>query len=117
MTDTTLTIEKLRQAKAIIDQTAPIAGLEIIESPHLVETVEDWSQVRSPSRAERRRKQGHPQRIRYLTVPRSDILAVGDTVYIHPDTMRKAMEMAGDSIRRQQEGMIYGVLRGSHDDN
>jgi hypothetical protein len=36
-------------------------GVRIIESVRMVDQVEDWSRVRSPSRAARRRRQGHRQ--------------------------------------------------------
>ena len=43
--------------------TPTIAGIRVIESVEAYEPVEDWSRVRSPSRAARRRRQGHPQNI------------------------------------------------------
>jgi hypothetical protein len=39
------------------------AGVRIIESLHMVDRVEDWSRVRSPGRAARRRRQGHRQNL------------------------------------------------------
>jgi hypothetical protein len=39
------------------------SAMRIIESVEAYEPVEDWSHVRSPSRAERRRRQGHRQNI------------------------------------------------------
>jgi hypothetical protein len=59
-------------------------GLRIIESLHMVDTVEDWSQVRSPSRARRRRRMGHPQRIRIITVPKSEAYQIKDSLIMHP---------------------------------
>lgn len=41
----------------------PLNSVRIIESAEAYEPVEDWSRVRSPSRAERRRRQGHRQNI------------------------------------------------------
>jgi hypothetical protein len=38
-------------------------GVRIIEDRSLVDYVEDWSKVRSPARARRRRKLGFPQNI------------------------------------------------------
>ena len=54
MTDATLTIEKKRRAQAYLNQSmaAPVLGIQIIETAVMAETIEDWSQVRSPSRAE-----------------------------------------------------------------
>lgn len=48
-------------------------GMTIIETPHAYEVVEDWSDCRSPSRARRRRAQGHRQRVK--RVKRDLILA------------------------------------------
>jgi hypothetical protein len=40
-----------------------IGGLRIVTSDVVGDAYEDWSAVRSPSRARRRRAQGHPQQI------------------------------------------------------
>lgn len=50
------------------------------------DTAEDWSQVRSPSRAARRRRQGHRQRIVYRQEPRREILYVEaqHAMFMHP---------------------------------
>jgi hypothetical protein len=66
------------------------AGMRIIEDRTLVDVVEDWSRVRSPSRARRRRKLGHPQRIYSREVPREDVYVVeGHTMIMHPEAARK----------------------------
>lgn len=67
----------------------PSGGLRIIEDPHMVETVEDWSEVRSPSRAARRRRQGHRQRIRYVSRPKRDVFKIGSALVMHPDMARE----------------------------
>lgn len=59
----------------------------IIESLALVDyddPQEDWSGVRSPSRAKRRRKK-HRQNIRIWYPPRKDGFMIEGTVYMHPD--------------------------------
>ena len=64
----------------------PWSGLRIIESPHLVDgPFEDWSQVRSPSRAARRRKK-QPQRIRIFYKPSEQCihLVEQNAVVMHP---------------------------------
>ena len=73
------------------------AGLRLVSDPNMVETVEDWSQVRSPSRAARRRRVGHAQRIRYVTRPMRQVYQVGDAIVGHPDTIRAVM----DTVDRQ----------------
>ena len=59
-------------------------GLDIIESHLMAETVEDWSEVRSPARAKRRRRLGHPQRIRLRLVPLKEAVQIGNTLVMHP---------------------------------
>lgn len=68
-------------------------GFQIIENPLPVDTIEDWSRVRSPARARRRRKLGHPQRIEMVTVPKKEVFAFGDKLVMHP-------EMAAEFRRR-----------------
>ena len=69
-------------------------GLRVVEDVFMTDTVEDWSQVRSPSRARRRRRQGHPQRIRYVQVPKADVYLIGKpahTMVAHPEAIRALM--------------------------
>lgn len=69
-------------------------GLKIIESEHMVDgPFEDWSAVRSPARARRRRRKGYPQRIRTYWTPKPDLLRTSTGVFIgHPATVRKLRE-------------------------
>lgn len=60
-------------------------GQEIHRSAVLTEWIEDWSGVRSPARARRRRKQGHPQRMVSRQVPSREVYQVGDTLVMHPN--------------------------------
>ena len=61
-------------------------GLRIIESLMMVEpSVPDWSGCRSPSRAMRRwRKRGIQGRMRFISLPRKDIICMGNTLIMHP---------------------------------
>lgn len=52
------------------------------------ETKEDWSNVRSPSRAKRRIKRGFNQNIIYKVVPKSEILRFGDNIIMHSETLK-----------------------------
>lgn len=65
----------------------PLGSGKIIESRDMVDPVEDWSGVRSPSRAVRRRKRGFPQRIKIVYVPKKEAISMdgGRTVVMHPD--------------------------------
>jgi hypothetical protein len=58
--------------------------IRIIEDASLVDVTEDWSRVRAPSRAERRRRQGHRQNIAMVGTPKSDCFVFGNTVVMHP---------------------------------
>lgn len=67
--------------------TLTIGGIRIYASEHLLAApVEDWSKVRSPSRAARRRRQGHPQRIVIRREPLREILYVESqgAMFMHP---------------------------------
>ncbi len=65
-------------------------GYRIIEDPNLVNIVEDWSDVRSPSRA-RRRMAKHRQRIAYVRVPKPDafVIEARREIVMHPDVAAK----------------------------
>jgi hypothetical protein len=60
-------------------------GLRIIEDASLVDVTEDWSRVRAPSRAERRRRQGHRQNIKIFHKPKSDCFVFDNTIVMHPE--------------------------------
>ena len=80
-------------------------GLRIIEDRCLVNTVEDWSRVRSRSRAERRRRQGHRQNVQYREVAKPDIYRAGDMLIMHPDIAREL-----ERKMREQSRVVVGAL-------
>lgn len=63
-----------------------IAGLKIVVSPHLTKYVEDWSDCRSRPRAERRRRQGHKQRVKLVLRDGPEAYQVADTLFVGPET-------------------------------
>ena len=71
-------------------------GLKIIETPMLTKTIEDWSRVRSPGRARRRRRK-HKQNIRIVTVPCDKFYMTNDTVICHPAMVRKLRKAMEDN--------------------
>lgn len=73
-------------------------GIQIIESDLMVDTHEDWSQVRSPSRA-RRRRHKHPQRIVVTYTPKKDALVMGNRMVMHPVMVA---ELRAELARRQR---------------
>jgi hypothetical protein len=71
------------------------SGVRIIPNSQLVVgPFEDWSEVRSPGRAARRRRRGFPQRIRIYYRPDPKMVQLPDgTLVGHPVTIR-ALEQA-----------------------
>ncbi len=63
-------------------------GFQIIENPYLTKAVEDWSRVRSPGRAARRRKK-HRQNIRIVQVAMRDVFEMGGKLVMHPEVARE----------------------------
>ncbi|MEP0149988.1 hypothetical protein [Roseibium sp.] len=72
-------------------------GLRIHADPSLEDAIEDWSMVRSPSRAKRRRKRGFPQRIKIRMVPKKDVYQFGRCLIMHPEMVRE-LERRIDAI-------------------
>jgi hypothetical protein len=64
--------------------------VRIVESWLMVDRVEDWSRVRSPSRARRRMKRGFRQNVSIIETPKKSAISMdgGRTLYIHPVTAR-----------------------------
>lgn len=58
----------------------------VIDDALMSRFVEDWSDVRSPSRAKRRRKRGFPQRIKYVKAAKPDAYRIGNTLVMHSET-------------------------------
>lgn len=108
----TLTISKLIGMTKLVPQMQPNAGC-IIENIHMVAgPFEDWSRVRSPSRAKRRRAK-HRQNIRLYYTPRKDFLKLPDgTMVGHPATVRHLMRTIGESVRNKMDEMTRSALFG-----
>ena len=75
-----------------------LMGYPIIESYAMTESVEDWSRCRSPSRAMRRRRQGHPQNVVYVERPKPDVLFFQGKIYVHPETLRRLQKLFDDTV-------------------
>ena len=69
----------------------PPAPPRIVRSWLLTRQREDWSRVRSPSRAERRRKRGHRQNIETVTYPDPNAYRIGNEIHVHPFTLDHAL--------------------------
>lgn len=57
-------------------------GVDIRSTDTCYTTEEDWSRVRSPSRAERRRRRGFRQNITMTHKPAA--VQIGNVIYAHP---------------------------------
>ena len=66
-----------------------LAGLRLVEASNLFDEIEDWSRVRSPARAARRRRRGFPQRIVIRRVPKPEGYVIGGTLFLPPETAAK----------------------------
>lgn len=69
----------------------PLGHTRIIEDDKMVDSVEDWSRVRSPGRAARRRRQGHRQNIVITGKPKTHAISMdgGRTLIMHPEMARQ----------------------------
>lgn len=87
------------------------AGMHVrIDDKLCSETVEDWSRVRSPSRAIRRRRQGHRQNIDYRIVPKQEVYVIGDTMIMHSTVARK-LEQTDKAVHTMVQRIDNGILR------
>lgn len=64
-----------------------LAGVRISTNINLTVPYEDWSRVRSPSRAIRRMKRGFRQNIVHRRRPDPRLFRIGDMVIMHPETL------------------------------
>lgn len=87
-----------------------VSGVKLIQSDHMVDQVEDWSKVRSPSRAKRRRAK-HKQNIVVSYVPRKDFFKLPDgTLVAHPITIQALKaKLARDMNQMFEDQMLYGA--------
>ncbi|MBP2494681.1 hypothetical protein ABID82_007198 [Methylobacterium sp. PvP062] len=89
------------------------AGIRLVPDPHMVDVTEDWSEVRSPSRAARRRREGHPQRIRYRELPKPEFyhLPAQNMIVAHPAVIdRLHARLVADMDRRREKQIMDAVL-------
>lgn len=87
--------------------------ISILEDVNLVDYVEDWSRVRSRSRAERRRRQGHRQNVVMRAVPKPDVYHIGNAFVMHPEIarrLRESVDTALSSFLRNTEAELFRVF-------
>lgn len=74
-------------------------GLKIITDVNMTVPAQDWSRVRSPSRAVRRLRRGFPQNIRHWRKPSPNAFCIGDKWIMHPSMAEKlAIEIEGGRV-------------------
>lgn len=79
-------------------------GVQVRRDWTMVNHIEDWSGVRSPSRAARRRKRGHRQNIKMHYVPKPDVYFIGNMMVGHPETIEKVLVAALSSHGEEKNG-------------
>ncbi|HLY89068.1 MAG TPA: hypothetical protein VKQ27_08795 [Acetobacteraceae bacterium] len=88
-----------------------VPGIRLVASDVMTVLFEDWSGVRSPSRARRRRARGHRQNIRFRQIADPKMIQGPDgTLYGHPHTIaRVERELAAEMKRRSQSMREHAV--------
>lgn len=97
------TADALAQFKATAGQTW--GGLDVIVTPLATKRVEDWSGVRSPGRARRRRKRGFRQNIVVTELPAA--YQVAGKLIVHPDFWRSMKK----KLARWEDDMATAAYR------
>lgn len=101
-------LDQVRRMSRELAQVGRPALERIHVTPGAVRTIEDWSGVRSPARARRRRAK-HPQRIRVQTnVP--SILIVGGVMYLHPDRWTAFMKKQEQPLKADAFSSGWSIM-------
>ena len=78
------------------NQPNPFGSVKIIQDMNMVDIEEDWTEVRSHSRAKRRRAKGYPQRIKIIHTPKKEAIETPFGLVMHPEmanALRKKLEI------------------------
>lgn len=89
--------------------------MRIIEDATLVDTVEDWSRVRSVGRAWRRRKLGHRQNIRITGKPKTSgyVMTIkGEQVMVCHPSVAQRLKAATQEVETGSKHVAGGLFRG-----
>lgn len=100
----TLTLDDLKAAMEKLKALPPTPPAPVImeTSRLLVIAGEDWSKVRSPGRARRRRKQGHRQNIVTIWKPDPTIYKIDGKMVMHPAI---AAQLRAEIAKRQNDDL------------
>ena len=82
-----------------------LGDVKIVESLAMVDQVEDWSGVRSPGRARRRRRK-YRQNIKIVNVPKPHAISIdgGRTLIMHPEIARQLRHAVDNQHKRNPAG-------------
>lgn len=78
-----------------------LGSLHIMEDSSLLDAIQDWSGCRSIPRAMRRIKK-HPQRMKIIYRPKTEIFRNGSMLVMHPAT---AARLRAETARRSEEAI------------
>lgn len=70
--------------------------MQIIESLYMTEPYDDWSAVRSPSRALRRMRYGCRQNVVTRQRPRKDAIVFNGVAHMHPVTAQECRRILSE---------------------
>jgi hypothetical protein len=88
---------------------SPLGSVRIIEDIRMTDPVEDWSLVRSRSRGERRRRQGHRQNVRIIHVPKREAMKLPDgTLVLHPAVAAELRRQLHEKIESEYLSVLSG---------
>lgn len=85
-------------------------GIEIVESVHATELVQDWSECRSPSRSKRRHRQGIRTRLKEYRKPACYMM--GDVMVAHPEFIKEMRKKLAENHTRAMERRMLSVING-----
>lgn len=91
-----------------------LSGVKIIEDKFMVDYVEDWSKCRSPSRAKRRRRQGHAQHVFMREVPKKEIWQFEGSLIMHPvraaELRKRLVKDIDDLVFKDMCNLLHGKM-------
>lgn len=96
-----------------IEQRSLAPAMEVIEDEFLVVTTEDWSRVRSPGRARRRRVK-HRQNITVKSEPDTKAYLIGDKIVCHPEFAKALRDRARRTMEGAMDKMFCDIMRGAN---
>lgn len=94
----------------IIRDNISMMGTKIVQHSLATKLVEDWSACRSPGRAKRRHRLGHPQHMVVRRVPASFVLH--GVMYLHPEIYSRLIERVAKQHSHMLDSMMLAAASG-----